>query len=193
MCFCIENLMCIGKEINNIADYFHYSEEGIKFFSDEKRYSAYYISKYLIEDTHGAILAHREKGFSENPFIAYIEFWGVMQAIYIQQDSISELYYSVTGDKHSTEKLKNWREIRRLRNACAGHPSRKDIPKGEPLTRTFMGRGFGDYSEFSYEEWKYPDKTSHPRVNLSELIQAYEHEAEEELNCIYQHMRKKFK
>ncbi len=52
-----------------------------------------------------------------------------------------------------------------------------------------MGRGFGNYSKFTYEKWEYPDKTSHPHVNLSELISAYEHEAERELSCIYEHMK----
>ena len=52
-----------------------------------------------------------------------------------------------------------------------------------------MGRGFGNYSEFVYEKWEHPDKTTHPRVKLSELISSYEHEAEKELNCIYQHMQ----
>lgn len=189
--------MCIvGKASLKIYDFFHSSKECQEFFfrpENEERYSAYYISMYLIQDTNEAMLAHRERGFSPDPLIAYIEFWGIMQAIIIQQDSISELYYCVTENKHSTEKLENWQKIRRLRNVCAGHPARKDRPKGEPLTRTFMGRGFGNYSEFAYEKWEYPDKTTHPRVKLSELISSYEHEAEKELHCIYQYMQRIFK
>ncbi len=83
--------MCIGKESQKIHDHVYSLslKESQGLFKNEEIYSAYYISMYLIQDTYGAILAHQKKGFSEEPLLAYIEFWGVMQAIVIQQDSIS--------------------------------------------------------------------------------------------------------
>lgn len=182
--------MCIGMRIGKAFEKLDaYLQEHQNFLEDEKKFSACYTSKYLIQDTSEAIYAHNKKGFSQEPLIAYIEFWGLMQAVIIQQDSISELYLAITGNEHDTKKLKKWQEIRLLRNICVGHPARKDRPKTSLLTRTFMGRGFGDYSEIVYEKWEYPDKTSHPRVKLSELILGYEHEAENELYRICQHLK----
>jgi len=52
---------------------------------------------YLLQDTSESLYVHRIKGFANDPHEAYIEFWGVMQAIFIQQDAISELYEAVTS------------------------------------------------------------------------------------------------
>lgn len=187
--------MDISKAREQIYDYFQASEKCQKFFlasENEERYSGYYTSIYLIQDTNEGVEAHRAQGFSKNPLIAYIELWGVMQAIYIQQDSISQLYRVITGCELESSLLKKWQELRVLRNICAGHPAKKDRPKNTPLARTFMGRNFGNYSEFTYEKWKSPDKVSHPRVELSSLITAYELEAAEVLKLIHGHMKKKW-
>jgi hypothetical protein len=83
-----------------IYDYFHNNDACQRFFFDaaqEERYAAYYTSMYLVQDTSESLLVHRARGFSSDSHAAYIEFWGVMQALIIQQDSISELYNAVTG------------------------------------------------------------------------------------------------
>jgi len=184
--------MSIEEHRANIYDYFQTSKKCQDFFffpENEERYSGYYTSMYLIQDTAEGLAAHREKGFADNPLISYIEFWGIMQAIFIQQDAISELYWSVTNCKLGTSLLKKWLEIRALRNICAGHPSRKERPNSTPLTRTFLGRGFGDYDSFTYEQWQSPDQISHPSIELGRLITEYEAEASEVLNIIFKHMK----
>ena len=172
--------MCISKQRKKIYNFFQASKSCQNFFfapENKERYSGYYTSMYLIADTHEGLVSHRKKGFSTDNFIAYIEFWGVMQAIFIQQDAIAELYWSTTGCKLETSLLKKRQAIRTLRNTCAGHPAKKDQPKKTPLTRTFMGRDFGDYNNFHYEQWQSPDKISHPQVQLGNLIEEYEFEA----------------
>lgn len=187
--------MCLSEAREKIYNHFQASQKCQDFFfasENEERYSGYYTSMYLIQDTHEGIAAHRAKRFSEDPLIAYIEFWGVMQAAFIQQDAISELYQSVTNCPLESTLLKKWQELRTLRNLCAGHPVRKDRPKKHPLSRTFLGRGFGGYNEFKYEKWEGPDKISHPQVNLEELLSAYEQEATEVLNIIHGHLKRKW-
>jgi proline iminopeptidase len=63
------------------------------------RYAAYYMSMYLLQDTGEALHGHRQHGFSAGAMQAYLEFWGVMQALVIQQDAICELYQAVKGCK----------------------------------------------------------------------------------------------
>ena len=139
--------------------------------AQEERFAAYYTSMYLLQDTTESLMAHREKDFSSNPLEAYIEFWGVMQALVIQQDSIAELYKAVTSSKLDTRNLTSWQALRTLRNTCAGHPANKARPKTSPTSRTFMGRSFGNYSAVTYEQWQSGDRQrggskSHPVVNL---------------------------
>ena len=89
-----------------IYDQFHGSNAGSDCFLKEDHaaeyaaeYAAYYTAMYLIADTGESIDTHMKRGFSCDPHMAYIEFWGVLQANFIQQDAIKELYESVVGSK----------------------------------------------------------------------------------------------
>ena len=125
-----------------------------------------------------------------------------MQAIIIQQDSICELYKAVTESELDISDLTSWKELRFLRNTCAGHPAKRDRPKNKPLTKTFMGRNFGGYSKFTYEQWeKLSNKSSsrsplenisHPQIKLGELIDSYEKEAAKKLEEILNFMKNKW-
>jgi hypothetical protein len=67
---------------------------------------------YLIQDTGESIQSHMKRGFSSDAWLAYIEFWGVMQTIFIQQDAIKELYEAVIGSKLQIDKDSDWSKIR---------------------------------------------------------------------------------
>jgi len=53
---------------------------------------------FLIQDT-GEAVAHHMAGDFSGSLRAYLEFWGVMQAIFIRQDAISELHRVVVGNQ----------------------------------------------------------------------------------------------
>jgi hypothetical protein len=177
----------IAEIRDKIYEHFHSSHACQKVFFDqaqEGRYVAYYTSMYLLQDTTESLMVHRKKGFSSDPFEAYIEFWGVMQAIIIQQDSIAELHEAITGSTLDTRQLISWQAIRKLRNKCAGHPARGGRSPTSPLTRTFMGRDFGGYSLLTYEQWQAGGGISHPALNFGELLDQYAEEAEDRLSFI---------
>jgi hypothetical protein len=185
----------IADRRQEIYDYFHNNGACQRFFFDaaqEERYAAYYTSMYLIQDTTESLLVHRARGFSADPHAAYIEFWGVMQALTIQQDSISELYEAVTATQLDIRALNSWQAVRTLRNTCAGHPAKKDRPKNFPLTRTFMGRLFGGYRGITYEQWQAQGGVSHLTVNLDAMIDGYGKEAEVELAKVFESMKQQW-
>ncbi|MEI6705745.1 MAG: hypothetical protein WCK96_01275 [Methylococcales bacterium] len=168
------------------------------FFDNEERYAAYYTSMYLLQDTTESLMNHRNNDFSSEPLTAYIEFWGVMQALIIQQDSIAELYKAVTAtEMKKRNPASSWLSLRELRNICAGHPAKKDRPNKTPVSRTFMSRQFGKYSAITYEQWQddniksrpIMEKISHPSVNLGELIDRYADEAVIELTEVLESMK----
>jgi hypothetical protein len=178
-----------------IYNYFHNNGGCWQFFcaaAQDERFAAYYTSMYLLQDTSESLLAHRQKGFSSDPLAAYIEFWGVMQALIIQQDSISELYEAVTGKELAIRTLNSWQALRALRNTCAGHPAKKDRPRNSQVTRTFMGRRFGGYSAITYEQWQTQSGISHPTVQLDALIDGYAKEAESKLVEVLQSMKQQW-
>ena len=185
----------IAEIREKIYDYFHGSDACQNFFFDdaqEEKYAAYYTSMYLLQDTTESLIDHRQKGFSTDPFEAYIQFWGVTQAVFIQQDSICELHEAVTGSKLDTRNLISWQSLRQLRNTCAGHPAKKDRPKTSPITRTFMGRDFGGYSSLTYEQWQRQGGISHPSVNLGELMDKYAEEVKDKLLMILQSLKQQW-
>jgi hypothetical protein len=169
----------------------------ILFFypANEEAYVAYYNSMYLLQDSTESLLRHRELGFNADPLLAYLEFWGVMQAVIIQQDSIAELYQIIVEKNlDATEmKLEAWLKIRNFRNVCAGHPSKKDKPKKFPLCRTFMSRKFGNYESITYELWQQGEGRSHPQECLTALLDAYAIEAEKKLTEVLSHMKNRWK
>jgi hypothetical protein len=173
---------------SNIYDQFHGSNAGQEhFFKDAhaEAYAAYYTAMYLIQDTGESVLSHMERGFSSDPWLAYIEFWGVMQAIVIQQDAIKELYEAVIGSKLQIAKESDWSKIRDVRNLCAGNPAKR--ANGVPATqRAFMGRHFGHYNQIQYELWdgRAPNQPSHPAFNLSAMIKSYDAEGAQTLNTV---------
>jgi hypothetical protein len=193
------------KARQEIYDYFQNNDACQKFFfhsSREERYAAYYTSMYLIADATESLWVHRKKGFSEDPHEAYLEFWGVMQAITIQQDSIRELYWAINGKKLNWSNLTAWNKIREIRHTCVGHPAKRDIPRNKPLKRTFMGRHFGNYSLFHWEQWEKPkflsksdkifENITHPEIKLGKLIDEYSAEATNELVEILCSMKKQW-
>ena len=168
---------------SNIDDQFHGSNAGREhFFKEEYReaYAAYYTAMFLIQDTGESVQSHMKRGFSSDAWLAYIEFWGVMQAIIIQQDAIKEIYEVVIGSELQIAKQSDWLKIRQVRNLCAGHPANR----ANGTQRTFMGRGFGNYNQIRYELWdaRTPLRPSHPTVNLGAMINAYDAEGAHILN-----------
>lgn len=165
-------------------------------FCSDDDYAAYYTSMYLIQDTHEALLVHRDSGFSQDPVLAYLEYWGVMQAVFIQQDAICELFGAITGMAIKSNSITGaWEEVRRLRNATAGHPAHT----GQSKTRAFMGRSFGSYDELQYEcrsiDAEHDDPLaciSHPVIDLGRLLDRYQRQAAALMYCAYREMRKKW-
>jgi hypothetical protein len=182
---------------SEIYDHFHSNVACQKYFFDaahEEEYVAYYNSMYLLSDATESLWQHRERGFSSDPLLAYLEFWGVMQAAIIQQDSIAEIYNVMIGAvlNARAKNLQFWLEVREFRNVCAGHPAKKDKPRNTPLTRTFMGRNFDNYDIITYEQWQHGAGTTHPRVRLGALLDAYAVEAEAELAGVLAAMKNRW-
>jgi hypothetical protein len=144
---------------------------------------------YLIQDTGEAVSQHVLRGFSSEPLTAYLEFWGVMQAIIIQQDAVVELHQAIMGKKPHVETKSAWQELRDIRNICAGHPARRAHGLPAPQ-RSFMGRSFGNYDRIQYELWDARSgQTSHPSFNLRKLMGAYDVEAEDILLQVLARMK----
>ncbi len=188
----MDSVLQIREEIYN---YFHSHEHCQQYFiaaCNRGDYAAYYNSMYLLQDTAESIRAHRQRGFSDNSHTAYLEFWGLMQAIIIQQDAIRELYKVAVGEDLKLDKLGAWHRLRTLRNVCAGHPASSGGLGDKPVVRTFMGRKFGTYRRIVYEKWEAGAGISHPHENLGALFDEYADEAAMLLSTVLSSMTQRW-
>lgn len=144
-------------------------------FKSLDHYYAFCAAKDWIQDTPESLNAHWEEGFSKDPYRAYIEVYGVFQAIYVLQDAIREMDYAlfdVNPKSKSFSQPKGWMELRELRNQIVGHPTRQ----GKEIVRTVIDRSPKSYSQFNvvqYVEGKHRVLT----FNLSKLIECFDAEA----------------
>lgn len=181
-----------------IHDHFHSSRIREGYFLQLGRrdcFAQYETAMLLLQDTGEALWTHRCREFSSSAMMAYIEFWGVVQAVIIQQDALVELAASVGAPAVSGGAA--WKDIRNFRNLLVGHPANKTSgskthgAKG-PM-RSFMGRQEKTYNELTYELWDGgAEKVSHPRVDLGKMIDAYEAEAVDHLEAILAHLRQEW-
>lgn len=181
-----------------IYDHFHASRIREGYFLQpgrRDRFAQYETAMLLLQDTGEALWTHRRREFSPSAMMAYIEFWGVVQAVIIQQDALVELAASVGAPPVTGGAA--WRDIRDFRNLLVGHPANKTSgPKNHDTRgpmRTFMGRQEKTYREVTYELWDGGAQTvSHPRVELGKLIDAYEAEAADHLEVVLAHLRRQW-
>lgn len=178
-----------------IYDQFHSSSVGPVFFfrpENADAYAAYYTSMYLIQDTGEALITHMTKGFSPDPMQAYLEFWGVMQAIDIQQDAMFQLHKAVIGSFPEIKSQSAWAKLRNTRHLCAGHPANRTHGVPAPQ-RTFMGRSIGNYDHIRYELWDASTgEITHPSFNLRQMINCYDAEASTVLGSVLSTMKTKW-
>lgn len=183
----MERLLSLRREV---YDHFHASTIREDLFlapGNRDRFAQYETAMLLMQDTGEALWTHRQRDFTTS-LVFYIEVWGVMQAVAIQQDALLELAVALGAERPVTGAA--WETIREFRNVLAGHPINKRSPITKTPLRAFMGRQPKSYRKLTYELWdKGADGTTFPQVDLGAMIDAYEAEAADLLTAILAHMR----
>jgi hypothetical protein len=182
----------IARLKEKIYDFYQASEAcGTYISSTNGLFPAYYTSLLLLQDSTESLMHHRSRGFpQQDPLQAYLELWGVLQAVIIQQDAILELSKVFFGEAPSTAALPGWKKIRTFRNECAGHPANQSRRNG-PTVRTVISRSFGDYSRMWYEKAE-SETVTFPKVNLGQMIDDYVLEAESLLASVLAEMHRRW-
>ncbi len=76
-----------------------------------------------IGDTALALKSYRNSGLGKTFASQYLRLFGVLQSIYIQQDSIHTLWNDTIGAWNTPPSNSGWIKIRDLRNIIGGHPA----------------------------------------------------------------------
>lgn len=121
-------------------------------FPSDDLWQAFCVSKDWIQDTAEALLCHRRRGFSEDQSLSYIEFYGVMQAGFLLQDSVTQLCWSFGIDVEQKD-ARAWTEFRDRRNWHIGHPVKSDRSKDGKVRRTSIPRQSFSYNQARLTLW----------------------------------------
>lgn len=101
------------------------------YIKDLQNWDALCASLHLLND-----LQRPKSEYNALKSINYLEAIGIMQTIYIEQDSIQTLRNALLESKYDGFKLNNYDKIRDTRNKVFGHPS--DKKTGTIKTRHFF-------------------------------------------------------
>ncbi len=133
-----------------------------------------------IGDTALALKSYRNSGLGKTFASQYLRLFGVLQSIYIQQDSIHTLWDDTIGSWNKPSSNSGWVKIRNLRNIIGGHPAEKSgavaritIKYQKPLIMHFD---------------KIKKENISDTFDLKSAIKDYTREAEEILSSLYQQL-----
>ncbi len=145
-------------------------------FATDDRYQAFCIATDQIQDTAEAMLVHRRQGFSADPFAGYIELWGILQSVVLQQDAIREMEYAIIGQRPKYPKGDASIALRTLRNILGGHSSWSDKERDGITRRCTIRRQKMSYDHIDYEVYE-NGAPLHKVIQLGDLLDACDVEA----------------
>jgi len=133
----------------------------------------------VIEDSELAIRAYSAAEFGASEGAHYLAVYGLLQALFLQQDAVFNLCQSLAIPEtiHNYPKLE---KVRGIRSDSIGHPTKRN-KKGEPTSYHFISRptlsinGFtllSDYADGTYEskDVSVPDLIADQRSCISETL-----------------------
>ena len=114
----------------------------------------------VIEDSKLAIDAYLNREFGESIGGHYLAVYGLLQALFLQQDAVRYLCESL-GMPNPLDNNPRLEEIRDIRNDTIGHPTKRNRKKGQPTSYHFISRG--DLSRPKLT----PDRFQHMSIDIN--------------------------
>jgi len=112
------------KYLQEIRDFVNKPRKQFNLLKNHKLWNQLCSSLDVIEDSDLAIDAYLNREFSKDDGEKYLRLYGVLQALFLQQDAVTNFCESLglPNDLITDPKLK---EIRAIRNDSIGHPTKR--------------------------------------------------------------------
>lgn len=117
----------INKLTDSVRDHINTHRYQSVLLDDSKTWNQICSSLDVIGDSLYAVESYDAKEFPEDVGLKYIYTYGILQALFLMQDALRHLSEAFDISYELTGALK---EIRNIRNASIGHPTKQD-QKGE--------------------------------------------------------------
>ena len=156
-----------------------------QFKSNPDEWNALCVAMDTLDDSCLALECYEARGIGEEYGERYLKLYGLLQAVFLQQDSIRYLYRMFVGAELQTDSCRAWNRIRDLRNLTIGHPVEKRDKRG--VKRCFVSRVQISSSDLQLIIWDSDTQESKfENVDLLSLYEEYKLETLEYLETIIQ-------
>jgi hypothetical protein len=160
-------------------NHFHRIDLHLFFRGDSDNVTSAQVSLDVVEDAMAAISNYLSGGIGVDVGEKYLRLYGVLQAVFLQQDAAAMLCRLFLGSWIEPELPSAWKTIRDLRNLTIGHPIERG--KGH-IRRSFLTQISLRDDGFDYQVWHKDTSTlSFERAELTALLTEYAKEAAESL------------
>lgn len=146
----------------------------------------------VIEDSDLAIDAYRNNKLGESKDILYLLVYGLLQALFLQQDAVFDLCESL-GFSNKKKEYPKLMRIRDIRNAATGHPTKKKEHKSKLTSNHFISRVTLTTSHFELLSHHARGDSTITGINIFELINDQKESLSEILKEVIDKMEKEEK
>ncbi|MBI2053690.1 MAG: hypothetical protein HYT41_03010 [Candidatus Sungbacteria bacterium] len=123
----------------------------------------------MVEDSQSAIDSFGEEEKEPSKGQVYLEIFGLLQALFLQQDAAlnlaESLQFEVTIDDYP-----RLNETREIRNNAAGHPTKRSVPGKPPHSWNFIIQHSMGYKSFEVLCWHAPEGHTNISVQTKEIV-----------------------
>jgi hypothetical protein len=142
--------MTFDEYSSRIRDLINAPRKQAALLKERNRWLQLCSSLDVIGDTELALEAHAAEAFPKSDGASYLIVYGTLQALFLQQDALFHLAEALTIPE-TLDKYARLREVREIRNASIGHPTRQGgatAPRFNFITRVTLNKnGFSLLSD----------------------------------------------
>lgn len=153
------------KYTQEIRDFINKPKKQFNLLKNHKFWNQLCSSLDVIEDSDLAIAAYINSEFGTDDGEKYLRLYGVLQALFLQQDAVTNLCESLGLPNNLTSHPK-LKEIRDIRNDSIGHPTKR----GNYKSYHFISRATITKSGFQLISYYENNKTTFRDISVIDLI-----------------------
>ncbi|MBI5559709.1 MAG: hypothetical protein HY883_00330 [Deltaproteobacteria bacterium] len=167
-----------------IRDYVNRVDLSKKYSENPDEWNTLCVAMDTMGDSCLALEYYESSGVGKDDGEKYLKLYGMLQAIFLQQDSIRQIHRILVGNDLHLDSGSAWMKTRDLRNLTVGHPIEKKN-KGGKVSRCFISRVSISSRGFDLIIWDKDEReTRHDNVDFASLYNEYKLEATGILNNI---------
>jgi|SRR3990170_4171017 len=164
-----EAVNVVENQTKEIREYINDPRKHYKLRQNKPLFSQICSSLDVIGDTEQAITAFEAGEFGDSTAGRYLAIYGLLQAIYVQQDAVDNLCEGL-GIPENIKKYPTLLQIREIRNDVVGHPTKRNRPKSNPTSYHHISRSSLGSTSLNIFSFSGNGTSKHRSINILGLV-----------------------